>query len=126
MDRTLVKKILGLEYFVKLEDTIYNLREITDDIRDSILFNKDIFYNTEIIDRSNYELNSALQIIKSILSKLENPDLIVGYTNSKEYLKKYVNSISCDIDSIQKAFLAKDEKLLVYHNNMLCDSILRY
>lgn len=126
MDRTLIMKILGKEDFVKLEDTVYNLREITDEIRDSLIFNPDIFNDVKFLDSTQYGLVSSLQVIKDLITKLEDPNLISGYTNSKEYLKKYVTSFSIYIDGILKSIKPIDEKSLTHNNNMVVDLILKY
>ena len=56
---------------------------------------------------------------------VEDPNKI-GYTNSREYLKKYLESIYHNIIELIKNLNPFNEKLVIMHNNLLCDFVLKY
>lgn len=124
MDKALLIKVLGKEDSVKLEDQIYNLRDITDEIRMGLISDMSIF-TEKFIDRALYELTAINKAVEKIKSNIEDPNNS-GYTNSREYLKKYVNGIYNNIGELKMNLRPFNERLVINHNNLLCDAVLKY
>lgn len=125
MDRTLVLKILQKEYFVKLEDSIYNLRELTEEIRDVITYKPELWDDAKCIGNIQYKLSDSFNVIDSILQQLDDPNAL-GYTNSRNYLIDYVTKIKLNINDLNSNFSPINDKLIINHNNILMDLILKY
>ena len=118
MEKGLLIKVLGKADAVRLEDQIYNLRDITNKVRYGLMGNMSIFDDNFIAD-------VVKEVIKEIKINVEDPNKI-GYTNSREYLKKYLESISHNIIELIKNLNPFNEKLVIMHNNLLCDCVLKY
>lgn len=126
MQKDLLIKILGKEDAVKLEDQVYNLREITDEMRLNIASNIVVFEDEKFIKGIQHELEVIGERLKSIKDKMELPENSVGYTNSREYIKKYISSMCTNIDGLINNLNPFDIKQVIYHNNMVADLVLRY
>lgn len=124
MEKGLLIKVLGKADAVRLEDQIYNLRDITNKVRYGLMGNMSIFDDNFIADVVK-ELEGINEVIKEIKINVEDPNKI-GYTNSREYLKKYLESISHNIIELIKNLNPFNEKLVIMHNNLLCDCLLKY
>lgn len=124
MEKGLLIKVLGKADAVNLEDQIYNLRDITDKIRYGLIGNIDMFDEKFIINALK-ELEGINEVIKEIKVNVEDPNNI-GYTNSREYLKKYLDGIWNNITELKKNLSPFNEKLVIMHNNLLCDYVLKY
>lgn len=124
MEKGLLIKVLGKVDAVKLEDQIYNLREVTDNIRSGLMSDMSIF-NEDFIEKSIEELTLIHDIIIELKGNIEDPNK-TGYTNSREYLKKYMGSICNNIKELKKNLRPFDEKSVVNFNNLLCDEVLKY
>lgn len=124
MDRGLVLKLLGKKHAVDLEDQVYNLRDITDGLREKIILGLQLEedYSLSTINR----LKTISKILLPIKDALEDENIIPGYTNSKLYLKKFINDIILNIDGIIEALNPFDNKNFIYHTNVLMDKILAY
>ena len=95
MDRKLIEKILGKKNYVNLNDEIYILREITSNMRQNIQNN--LSFTDELISEINVKASKSQVIIDEIILDLEDDSFIVGYTNSKNYLLKYLNDFNNSI-----------------------------
>lgn len=124
MDKALVLKIIGKKDSVDLGDSIYNLRNIGYKLREVIILNIPI--NDDLIIKNKESLTDIQGIISNIADKLEADEYIKGYTNSKNYLEKYICDLRDNIDGILLAIEHVDIKLLTNHTNMLMDLVLAY
>ena len=124
MEKGLLIKVLGKEDSVKLEDGIYNLRDITYQIRSGLMGNTGIF-NEDFIKGAISELEEINKVIRDIKCNVEDPKSI-GYTNSREYLKKYLGNIDTNIIQLIINLKPFNERGVTTHNNLLCDSVLKY
>ncbi|MGG7177044.1 hypothetical protein ACQPU1_05620 [Clostridium paraputrificum] len=126
MQKDLLIKILGKEDAVKLEDQVYNLRDITDEMRLNIASNMVVFEDEKFIQGIQHELEVIADRVKSIKDKMELPENTVGYTNSREYIKKYLSNMNTNIEGLIKNLNPLDIKQVIYHNNMVADLVLIY
>lgn len=124
MDRNLIMKVLGKKDSVDLHDQIYNLREITDELREVIVLGAPV--TEEFIIRINRRLNAIYNIIQPIKDKLEDPSSIVGYTNSKMYLMKYIDDLCINIKGVLCTINPFEVKGFTQHSNILMDLVLAY
>ncbi|EKY28611.1 hypothetical protein [Clostridium celatum] len=124
MDRRLILKLIGKKDSVDLDDSIYNLREIGEEIRGFVILTSSVDDNFEI--RNKRRLESVLNIIKPISNKLKDDDNIKGYTNSKKYLIKYLDDLCINIEGILSNIDRCDIKKLTYYTNVLMDLVLIY
>lgn len=121
MDKILVSKLIGKNNAIILEDQIYNLRDILDCFRMSIITGKKIEENEMFICKKR--LSKITSIIEPIISVLNE---LVGYTNSKKYLDKYLRSLITNILNLIKFVGSKEEKDFIYYTNLLIDLVLKY
>ena len=121
MDRILVSKLIGKNNAIILEDQIYNLRDILDCFRSSIITKTKIKESEIFISKNRLsEMNNIIEPMIVVLDEL------IGYTNSKQYLDKYLKDLSTSILGMVKAIGSKEEKEFVYYTNILMDLVLRY
>ena len=124
MDKLLITKIIGKKDAVDLDDSVYNLRDVCDELRNIIILNLPI--DEEFKARNRRRLNAIDGIVKPIAEKLKNDDYIQGYTNSKKYLLKYVEDMSIYIDGVLASMEPLNIKEFTYNTNMLMDLVLVY
>lgn len=124
MDKILIKKLLTKKDAVDLDDSIYNLRDIGDELRNFIMIASDVDDN--FIIRNIRRLKAIGDIIKPISDKLKDDNYIEGYINSKKYLVKYLDGLCINIEGILSSIEPCDIKILTYHTNMLMDLVLMY
>lgn len=124
MDKQLLLKLLGKKNFTDLEDEIFNLRNLTNTLREKIILNLEI--DSSFIEDMKFNLNKIYSVLDRIHSYLANPNLILGYTNSKKYLIKFVNSICTNIQNLLLALNPPNTEKITYYNNVLIDLILTY
>ena len=124
MDKLLITKIIGKKDAVDLDDSVYNLRDICDELRNIVILNLAI--DEEFKSRNRRSLKAIDDIVKPIAEKLKNDDYIQGYTNSKKYLLKYVEDMSIYIDGVLASMEPLNIKDFTYNTNMLMDLVLVY
>ncbi|MDI9215585.1 MULTISPECIES: hypothetical protein [Clostridium] len=124
MDRKLIEKIIGKKNYVDLNDEIYMLREITSIMRQNIQNN--LSFADEFISEINTKASRAKVIIDDIVKSLENDSFIVGYTNSKNYLLKYLKDFNINLEGIIKNTNAFNYDELIKYTNSLIDLILLF
>lgn len=124
MDKLLITKIIGKKDAVDLDDSVYNLRDICDELRNIVILNLPI--DEEFKSRNRRRLKAIDDIVKPIAEKLKNDDYIQGYTNSKKYLLKYVEDMSIYIDGVLASMEPLNIKEFTYNTNMLMDLVLVY
>ena len=124
MDKLLITKIIGKKDAVDLDDSVYNLRDICEELRNIVILNLPI--DDEFKARNRRRLNAIDGIVKPIAEKLKNDDYIQGYTNSKKYLLKYVEDMSIYIDGVLASMEPLNIKEFTYNTNMLMDLVLVY
>ncbi|WP_195263162.1 hypothetical protein [Clostridium sp. 1001275B_160808_H3] len=124
MDRKLIEKIIGKKNYVDLNDEIYMLREITSIMRQNIQNN--LSFADEFISEINTKASRAKVIIGDIVKGLENDSFIVGYTNSKNYLLKYLKDFNINLEGIIKNTNAFNYDELIKYTNSLIDLILLF
>ena len=126
MDKGLLLKILGKEYSIKLEDAVYNLREITDEIRANLSFNIEFFSDEKHIKNLKHELEGIYKVLDGIMDNMNLPENNIGYTNSRNYIKDYVSRLCVNIDGLKEVIIPFEDKKVVYYNNMIADLVLKY
>lgn len=124
MDRVLISKILGKKDSVDLDDQIYNLRDITEPLREIIVFNLPI--DEELKTSTIRRLNAINNILIPIKEKLEDENAIQGFTNSKKFLAEFINDLSVNIEGLLGSFEPFDNKKFIYHSNFIMDLVLVY
>ncbi|MDU2683446.1 MAG: hypothetical protein E7C50_16415 [Clostridium sp.] len=124
MDRKLIEKILGKKNYVNLNDEIYILREITSNMRQNIQNN--LSYTDELISEINVKASKSQVIIDEIILDLEDDSFIVGYTNSKNYLLKYLNDFNNNLEGIINSIKPLSYDELVKYTNSIIDLILLF
>lgn len=124
MDKLLIAKIIGKKDAVDLDDSVYNLRDICDELRNIVILNLSI--DEEFKSKNRRRLKAIDNIVKPIAEKLKSDDYIQGYTNSKKYLLKYIEDMSTYIDGVLSAMEALNIKDFTYNTNMLIDLVLVY
>lgn len=124
MDKILIKKLLTKKDAVDLDDSIYNLRDIGDELRGFVMITSSVDDN--FIMRNKRRLKAIYDIIKPISDNMKNDDYIKGYTNSKKYLIKYVDDLCINIEGILLNIDPCDIKYLTHYTNMLMDLVLIY
>ena len=123
MDRILIEKIIGKKHYVELNDEIFNLRNISYKIRESILLKIEL--KEEFIKKSSNKINNSNEIIINIIDFLES-DNIKGYTNSKIYLVKYLRDICRNLEGILNSINKVNYDELLIYTNSLIDLILLF
>lgn len=123
MDRALVSKLLGKNDSIILEDQVFNLRDILDSVRASII--TDVIINDSDLEKISKRLKGISKIILPIKSKLED-ESIIGYTNSKKYLAKYLNDIILNIENLNNVMNPLKKREFVFYTNILMDVVLTY
>ncbi|MGL4449684.1 MAG: hypothetical protein ACRCTZ_00660 [Sarcina sp.] len=121
MDKILVSKLIGKNNAIILEDQIYNLRDILDCFRMNIITGEKI-KGTEMLMSKN-RLSEINNIIEPMIKVL---DELVGYTNSKKYLDKYLKDLNTNILELIKAIESKEEKDFIYYTNLCMDFVIKY
>lgn len=124
MDKLLITKIIGKKDAVDLDDSVYNLRDICEELRNIVILNLPI--DDEFKARNRRRLKAIDYIVKPIAEKLKNDEYIQGYTNSKKYLFKYVDDMSTYIDGVLASMEPLNIKDFTYNTNMLMDLVLVY
>lgn len=124
MDRKLIEKILGKKNCVNLNDEIYILREITNNMRQNIQNN--LSFTDELISEINVKASKSQVIIDEIILDLEDDSFIVGYTNSKNYLLKYLNDFNNNLEGIINSIKPLSYDELVKYTNSIIDLILLF
>lgn len=124
MDRHLIEKILGKKNYVNLNDEIYMLREITSTMRQNIQNN--LSFTDEFITEINTKASKSKIILDEIVKGLENDSFIIGYTNSKNYLLKYLRDFNINLEGIIKSTKLFNNDELIKYTNSLIDLILLY
>ncbi|MDU3349096.1 MAG: hypothetical protein E7E72_03180 [Clostridium sp.] len=124
MDRKLIEKILGKKNYVNLNDEIYILREITNNMRQNIQNN--LSFTDELISEINVKASKSQVIIDEIILDLEDDSFIVGYTNSKNYLLKYLNDFNNNLEGIINSIKTLSYDELVKYTNSIIDLILLF
>ncbi|SCJ99753.1 Uncharacterised protein [uncultured Clostridium sp.] len=124
MDKLLITKIIGKKDAVDLDDSVYNLRDICEELRNIVILNLPI--DDEFKARNRRRLKAIDYIVKPIAEKLKNDEYIQGYTNSKKYLLKYVDDMSTYIDGVLASMEPLNIKDFTYNTNMLMDLVLVY
>ncbi|MDU3406185.1 MULTISPECIES: hypothetical protein [Clostridium] len=124
MDRKLIEKILGKKNYVNLNDEIYILREITNNMRQNIQNN--LSFTDELISEINVKASKSQVIIDEIILDLEDDSFIVGYTNSKNYLLKYLNDFNNNLEGIINSIKPLSYDELVKYTNSIIDLILLF
>lgn len=124
MDKLLITKIMGKKDAVDLDDSVYNLRDVCDELRNIIILNLPI--DDEFKARNRRRLKAIYDIVKPMTDKLKDDSYIQGYTNSKKYLLKYIEDMTAYIEGILSAMEPLDFKNFTYYTNMLMDLVLVY
>lgn len=124
MDRHLIEKILGKKNYVNLNDELYMLREITSTMRQNIQNN--LSFTDEFITEINTKASKSKIILDEIVKGLENDSFIIGYTNSKNYLLKYLRDFNINLEGIIKSTKLFNNDELIKYTNSLIDLILLY
>ena len=122
MDRKLIEKIIGKNNYVNLNDEIYMLREITSIMRQNIQNN--LVFTDELINKANIKASKSKVIVSEIIEGLESDSFVVGYTNSKSYLLKYLKDINNNLEDIIKSTNPFNYDELIICTNSLIDLIL--
>ena len=122
MDRNLIEKIIGKNNYVNLNDEIYTLREITNTMRQNI--QNSLVFTDEIINEVNIKTSKSKSTVKEIIRGLESDSFVVGYTNSKSYLLKYLKDINNNLEGIIKSTNPFNYDKLIVYTNSLIDLIL--
>ncbi|WP_411167548.1 hypothetical protein ACH36K_10335 [Clostridium sp. MB05] len=124
MDRKLIEKIIGKRNYVNLNDEIYILREITNIMRQNIQNN--IAFTDELINEVNIKASKSKSIVSEIIDGLENDSFVLGYTNSKNYLLKYLKDVNNNlVGIIESSNPFKYDELIIYTNGLI-DLILLF
>ena len=124
MDRILVSRILGKKGSVDLDDAIYNLRDISDELSNIIILSLET--DEEFVIRNKRRLKSIHKNITPLVEVLNDEGSIQGFANSKKYLKKYIENINININGILNSIESMDRKSLTHYSNMLMDLLLVY
>lgn len=124
LDKLLITKIMGKKDAVDLDDSVYNLRDVCDELRNIIILNLPI--DDEFKVRNKRRLKAIYDIVKPMTDKLKDDSYIQGYTNSKKYLLKYIEDMTAYIEGILSAMEPLDFKNFTYYTNMLMDLVLVY
>lgn len=124
MDKLLLVKILGKKNAFALDEGIYNLMDITEKLRQSIVLGSDIDEKTSL----DYikDLEASYNILKPVKDYIDDPNNIVGLTNSKVYLAKFLKGLCENIIGVMDSLKVSNMKTMIYHANILMDLILTY
>jgi hypothetical protein len=124
LDRKLIEKIIGKRNYVNLNDEIYILREITNIMRQNIQNN--IAFTDELINEVNIKASKSKSIVSEIIDGLENDSFVLGYTNSKNYLLRYLKDVNNNlVGIIESSNPFKYDELIIYTNGLI-DLILLF
>lgn len=124
MDRKLIEKIIGKKNYVDLNDEVFNLREITSDMREKIVFKED--FNEDFLNNINRRVIMAKSTIDNIIDGLENDKFVSGYTNSKAYLLQYLKNYQYNLSGILKTIDPLNHDELIIYTNSLIDLLLLF
>ncbi|MGL4739910.1 MAG: hypothetical protein ACRC41_03790 [Sarcina sp.] len=121
MEKILISKLIGKNDAVILEDQIYNLRDILDSFRASIITKTHLAQNEIFLAKTR--LSKIVEIIEPMKITLDN---LEGYTNSKVFLKRYLESLTSNALELIRAIGSKQEQEFVFYTNTLIDIVLKY
>lgn len=121
MNKDLLIRILGKENAIKFDDEIYNLRLMVENLQPFTILKKS---PSEEESHNFIEKLMLVSITINILSK--KLDSLENYTNSKNYLKKYIDGIYLHSNEICNALKSNSIQDLTYHRNCLADLVLSY
>lgn len=124
MDRKLIEKIIGKKNYVDLNDEVFNLREITSDMRKKIVFKEDFTKN--FLNNINRRVIRAKSTVDNIIDGLENDKFVSGYTNSKTYLLQYLKNYQYNLSGILKTIDPLNHDELIIYTNSLIDLLLLF
>lgn len=124
MDRALVLKILGKKDSVDLGDMVYNLREITEYLRSLITLKSHI--TDDIIISTVRQLNNIEKVITQVKENFGTGENIVGYTNSKVYLRGFINELYGNTKGLIQSLKPFNNKDFIYYTNIIIDLALDY
>lgn len=124
MDKSLLLKILGKKDSVDLGDMVYNLRNISAQLRDAINMNLPI--DNDALPETIKSLNDIHAVLKSIDENLNNAGNTAGYTNSRQYLSQFVAGLCSNLIDLINSLEVLDIKKITYYNNIIIDLILKY
>ena len=124
MDRKLIEKIIGKKNYDDINDEIYILRDTTSKMRENILFK--VEFTEDLLRYINDKTIKSRSIIDNIIEGLENDKFILGYTNSKIYLLKYLKDIKSNLDGILISLNPLKYENLIIYTNRLIDLILLF
>ncbi|MGL5634538.1 MAG: hypothetical protein ACRDDL_05705 [Sarcina sp.] len=121
MDKILITKLIGKNDAVILEDQIYNLRDILDSFRASIITKTHLTENEVFLAKTR--LSKVVEIIEPMKVTLDN---LNGYTNSKVFLGKYLDSLTNNALELIRVIGVKKEQEFIFYTNTLIDIVLKY
>ncbi|MDU5108049.1 hypothetical protein [Clostridium sp.] len=124
MDRKLIEKIIGKKNYVDLNDEVFNLREITSDMREKIVFKED--FTEDFLNNINRRVIRAKSTVDNIIDGLENDKFVSGYTNSKTYLLQYLKNYQYNLSGILKTIDPLNHDELIIYTNSLIDLLLLF
>lgn len=124
MDRKLIEKIIGKKNYVDLNDEIFNLREMTSNMREKIVFKENFTEN--FLNEIKKKVLKSKTIVDNIIEGLENDKFAQGYTNSKIYLLKYLKDYQYNLNGILKTINPLNHDELIMYTNSLIDLILLF
>lgn len=124
MDRKLIEKIIGKKNYVDLNDEIFNLREMTSNMREKIVFKENFTEN--FLNEIKKKVLKSKTIVDNIIEGLENDKFVQGYTNSKIYLLKYLKDYQYNLNGILKTINPLNHDELIMYTNSLIDLILLF
>lgn len=124
MDRKLIEKIIGKKYYVDLNDEIFNLREMTSNMREKIVFKEN--FTEDFLNEIKKKVLKSKAVVDNIIEGLENDKFVQGYTNSKIYLLKYLKDYQYNLNGIIKTTTPLSYDELIIYTNSLIDLILLF
>ena len=124
MDRALVLKLLGKKDSVDLDDMVYNLREITEELSESIVLSLPI--KEEAITQTVRRLNVIYNILLPIKENFKDGENVQGYTNSKAHMSEFINDLCVNTKGLINALEPFENKAFIYHTNVIIDLVLDY
>lgn len=124
MDRTLVLKLLGKKDSVDLEDMVYNLREITEELRESIILSLPIKEDEKA--QVSRRLNVIYNMLMPIKENFKDGENVQGYTNSKAHLSMFINDLCVNTKGLINSLQPFENKSFIYHTNVIIDLVLDY
>ncbi|WP_291648059.1 hypothetical protein [Clostridium sp.] len=124
MDRKLIEKIIGKKNYVDLNDVIYMLRDLTSIMRQNIQNN--LSFTDEFITEIYIKASKSKVKVDEIIKGLEDDSFILGYTNSKNYLLKYLKDFNNNLEGIINSTKLFNYDELIKYTNSIIDLILLF